>query len=94
MRNYRYYDPVEDVIGGGVGRKLDVIHNGSHQAAVSKLQPGEHLYAVCDLFTHKLAVGLDDKNVFEAWWQRDLDGRFVSFTLYALDEAAHQRAHE
>jgi hypothetical protein len=85
-----YYNPTSDVIEGKVGRKLHPSNNFS--SAASQLRPGEFLYGAGDRLIFWNIVWLKNEAEFDYFYGQYASGSFVRFDLYALDEAAHQRA--
>ncbi len=84
-----YYNPVTDITGGKVGRR---IRGHDYADAKRQLRSGEHLYAVCDKLVYMLAGNVDKKSEFDAFYKVYYSGGFVSFELYALTPEQHRRA--
>jgi hypothetical protein len=91
-----YYNPVEDITEGRVGRRIgQPPHTGDlasrykwswEQVKYSFTVRGyeEHLYAVCDRGVFKLAVCVDDEEVFNDFYGQYRSGQLLTFVLYAL----------
>ena len=86
----RYYNPVSDVTEGLVGRFLTPTHN--FESAKRQLQPGEHLYALCDRLIFKQVACLDDEEEFQDFYAQYASGMLLSFQPIAFSEAEHQVA--
>ena len=86
----RYYNPVSDIVDRSVGRFL--IPTSNFESAKRQLQPGEHLYALCDRLIFKFVVCLDDESEFEGFYGQYTAGMLTSFDLVAFSETEHQSA--
>lgn len=87
-----YYNPVSDVEEGIVGRQIVTHSSGNHQAAISQLKPGEHLYALCDRLIFKQVVCVDEKREFDHFYEQYNGGMLISFQLVALTDEQHAKA--
>lgn len=80
-----YFNPVEDVQSGRVGRFL---RGDDHGDALKHLREGEHLYALCDRLFFKQVACVDEERVFDEFYSQYSAGYIVSFQLVALNEEA------
>jgi hypothetical protein len=90
----RYYNPVDDLRSGRAGRMLETLsHNGNYDAAKMTAKSG-HLYALCDGggFVPTIAVCVDEREQWDDFWERYVDGKFIDFIVYVLTDEEHSRA--
>ena len=79
----KYYNPVQDIESGRVGRRI-VVYPQTYEAAAKELRDGESLFVLCDRLIFKLAPYIPNQDEWDEFYNQYRMGMLLCFQPYAL----------